>query len=287
MDHCDETARHNKPTVRKSHMKIQLISIALVTASLAGCSQSSPELQARRYQGDELVRGIYFGEGPASHLLDRVGGADRSTGTSGSSSEEAASLAENRGTAEGIRQASAALRAEEGPSPDIAARLEALAANLPPGTGSAHAAMGASGTIRAERMKILMTAIAKDPHFMSTFAADMYSGNRVRIRAAFERGMQHIVQVAVEFAPDPKSAQGIYLGCITCDYNYSLTQNGGIAFNVNVAINVDSAINVNVAYNVDTVKNITNHWSRAVAAGDGGLMVDTIADEIARQLAGS
>lgn len=170
---------------------------ALALLSLAACSSPAPsEGEKVAYDGKTLVRGIYFGEGPAASVVE-------SWHVQHSSASATAKAPSTEATAEGLRRAAARLRTDK--MPNAAASLEAMAKDIQDGAPSTK--VRASKEEQREVVELIIDGIGKkDPTFYLRFAHDVQSGNQVLVDKAVREGGFRIVGALASLRPAPTTA---------------------------------------------------------------------------------
>jgi SdpC family antimicrobial peptide len=162
---------------------LRLLAVSALVAA-AGCSgsgpadpngQQAPTAEVGHVDGLTVYRGVFFGEGPIADRLPETWGAEaRAQRTAMTESPERA--------AETLQGAIARMKADNW-SPALIAQAEQSLAELRSGAPVPQAQLGQESTVK----DLVVARIAEDdPTFFGRYAADMQSGNHVRVDNAMQ-----------------------------------------------------------------------------------------------------
>jgi len=216
--------------------------VALGPLAAAGCvydtssnSSSQQPLAVSRFDGETLMRGIFFGTGPAASLLPELWDPPQGTSASRLSPEVKAEVVSR------LRQRAAAARAAATATTSAAAneyarRLEAIAAvidkdNIPP-------------VVATVIQRVMERIRHRNPAFFETFANEMQSGAHTRVRAALVGAANMLLAVTSTEVdtPGPGGGGGIVLAGATASAKASATDTL-----IAVQTSIESDLNVQLA----------------------------------------
>ena len=160
----------------------------------------APQATAPRYSGEQLFRGIYFGEGPVATQLPQFAERRR---------KAELDLNDKAAMAIRLRQVSAEIRATGG-GDKLAAHFDALAKQADTSklfledsskvTAAAHVASRQEQTMRSIR--------ARDPLYFERFAQDVQSGDHLKVEQAYTDGRKLIDTITTEDLNDVFGGEG-------------------------------------------------------------------------------
>jgi hypothetical protein len=213
---------HARRTLTRS---LSCVALALTGSLLAGaCSGTAPTSEepselgsaqqalSERFDGETLLRGVFFGRGPVAALLPEIWGK--------------APLAQED-AAEAFRSGIKGLESGPDGRPD-----EELLRLIESGQSPAAQKADEASKLAISRL------VEEDPEFLGRFEKGMYSGDPVLVSSTVAEAAKRLSEILeVEIIRDPGR------------YGSDWFINENIAINVNAALNVNVAVNIDTAYN--------------------------------------